>query len=179
MRYFTGFLGIAALAVFIFFLSRMVVDNYEISGESMRPGICAGERLLINKMAYQFSEPCRGEIVYYRSPDGGSDRLKRVIGLPGDIIEIKDRAVYVNGITLTEPYAKTSPEYSLSSYQVPLNHYYLLEDNRTIIDDSSPGCTVSRDNIMGRAWIYSWPPEKWGTVDSYPLEPQMIATGLH
>jgi signal peptidase I len=163
------------LAIVIFLLLRLVVGSYTVISESMQPGLQIGERLLINKLAFNFTEPTRGELVYYKSPNGDLDQLKRVIGLPNDVVQVKDNAVYVNGIKLTEPYVKDPPAYGLVAYQVPPNNYFVLGDNRNNSNDSATGWTVPRENIMGRAWIFTWPPDKWGVVDSYALDSQITS----
>ncbi len=177
-NYIKGFVGILVLAVAIFLLLQMAVGSYSVNNESMQPGLQMGEILLINKMAYNFSEPTRGEIVYYKSPEASLDQLKRVIGIPGDVIEIKNNAVYVNGIVLTEPYVKDPPAYTLPPYQVLPDNYFVMEDNRNNSHGSSADWTISRENVIGRAWIFSWPPDKWGTVDGYPLDSELASSQL-
>ena len=84
-------IGTLVIAIIIFILLRLVVGSYAIISDAMEPGLHVGERLLINKIAFQFDEPARGDIIYYKSPNGDLDQMKRVIGLPGDIIEVKTR----------------------------------------------------------------------------------------
>ncbi len=166
-------IDVAALAIVVFILLRLVVGIYSVASESMQPKLQIGEQLLINKMAYSFGEPTRGDIVYYKSPQGQTDQLKRVIGLPGDVIEIKNNSVYVNGIKLVEPYVNSPPKYTSPEFQVPPNNYFLLEDNRNKSKDSSIDVTILREDIQGRAWLLTWPPDKWGTVDGYPLDSEL------
>jgi signal peptidase I len=175
-NYIKDIIGAVVLAVAIFLVLHLVVGTYSVISESMAPGLQIGEHLVVNKMAYYFNEPDRGEIVYYQSPDGSPDQLKRVIGLPGDIVEVKDGAVYINGILLNEPYVKESPHYTLLAYQVLPNNYFILGDNRNNSADSSIGWTVPREDINGRAWIYLWPPDKWGGVDNYTLDTQLVSS---
>jgi signal peptidase I len=158
------------LAVTVFFTLHLAMESYSVKSESMEPGLQIGERILISKMAYHFNEPERGEIVYFRSPDGGFNELERIIGIPGDIIEIKDNAVYVNNVKLTEPYVKYTSQYRVLTYQVPAKNYFILGDNRKSSIGSSIGWTVHRENILGRAWIFAWPPDRWGAVDNYSLD---------
>ena len=99
-------IGTLIIAIVIFILLRLIVGSYAVISDAMEPGMQVGEHILINKIAYHFSEPERGDIVYYKSPNGDLDQLKRIIGLPGDIVEVKDNAVYVNGNKLKEPYIK-------------------------------------------------------------------------
>jgi signal peptidase I len=172
-NFFIGLIVTLAVALAIFLVGRLVVGSYSVVSQSMEPGIQLGQRLLVYKMAYNYSDPDRGDVVYYTSPEDNLDQLKRIIGLPGDVVEVKNSTVYVNGIKLTEPYVKSPPAYSLGSYQVPPNNYFVLGDNRTNSNDSSAGWTVPRENIRGRAWIYTWPPDKWGLADNYPLDSEM------
>ncbi len=172
-------IGTLVIAIVIFILLRLVVGSDAVISDAMEPGLHVGERLLINKIAFRFDEPNRGDIVYYKSPNGDLDQMKRIIGLPGDIIEVKDRAVYIDGNKLNEPYVKDPPGYTLLAYQVPSNNYFVLGDNRNNSNDSSTGWTVPKENIMGRAWLFTWPPNKWGGVDNYPLSLQLPASNAN
>jgi signal peptidase I len=126
-------------------------------------------------LSYCFDEPERGEIVLYRSQNGDINQIRRIIGLPGDIIEVHDKSVFINGIRLSEPYVKYFPTYTLPAYQVPTNYFFVLSDNRNTSEDSESDWTVSRENVTGRAWLFTWPPEKWGIIANYPLSQQLTA----
>jgi signal peptidase I len=168
-------IGAAVVGIVIFMLLRLVVGGYSVASNSMSPSLNPGERVLVNKLAFKYSEPDRGEIVFYKSPDADTDQLQRVIGLPGDIIEVKDGVVYANKVPLREPYVKNPPRYTILPYQVPAGTYFILGDNRSNRDDSSIGWTVPREKILGRVWIYTWPPDKWGGVDNFPLDSQLVS----
>jgi signal peptidase I len=168
------FIGILVLASIIFVLLRLVVGACSVANQSMEPSLQAGECLLVNKMAYRFEEPSRGDVVHYRIPGQDDSGVKRIIGLPGDYVEIRNSSVYVNGIKLIEPYVKNQPSYDLLAYQVPPGCFLVLGDNRNY-NDPSESWIVPRDDIIGRAWIYTWPPDKWGKVQNYPLNTQMVA----
>jgi signal peptidase I len=172
-------IGVVLLAALIFFLLRLVIGSFVVVSASMEPGVYEGERLLVNKMAYSFGEPDRGEIVVFKSPAESNISIKRIIGLPGDIVEVKDRQVYVNGIALEEPYLKDFPLYTMAPVQVPEGQYFVLGDNRNDSSDSHAGWTVPRGNIVGRAWIFAWPPDKWGLVGNFPLDRQVMAAEPH
>jgi signal peptidase I len=107
------------IAIVIFLLLRLTVGSYAVVSQAMEPGLQIGQRVLISKVAFQFRDPLRGEIIYYKSPDGDLDQLKRVIGLPGDLVEVSDGSVYVNGVQLDEPYIANPAGYTLLQYQVP------------------------------------------------------------
>jgi len=163
------------ITLLIFLILRLVIGSYSVISQTMEPGMQIGQRLLINKTAYTFSKPQRGDIVYYTSPDGNLNQMKRIIGLPGDVIEIQDGKVSVNGITLSEPYVTNPAAYTLLPYQVPPDNYFILGDNRNNSNDSSAGWTVPRANIQGKAWIFTWPPDKWGSVGNFNLSSQLPA----
>jgi signal peptidase I len=104
--------------------------------------------------------------------------MKRVIGLPGDIVEVADGAVFLNGHQLKEPYTASPAHYTVAEYQVPPDSYFVLGDNRNNSNDSSTGWTVPGVNIQGRAWILTWPPTKWGEAGNYNLSSQLAAAEL-
>lgn len=166
-------IGILFIAVAIYILSQLIVESYIVANPSMEPSLQRGEHVLINKMAYRFNEPGRGEVICYRTIGGSLEQVKRVIGLPGDVIEIKDGDVYVNGHSLTEPYVKNPTALNLPAYQVQPNYYFVLEDNRSLSLGPVAESAVQRGNILGRAWVLAWPPDKWGSIDHYHLDSQL------
>jgi len=135
-----------------------------------------GQRLIISKITYLFHEPERGDIIVFHPPHKPKDEppyIKRIIGLPGDTIEIKGGAVYINGSKLYEPYVKNPPNYTIAKLTIPENEYFVLGDNRPVADDSHNGWTVKREDIIGKAWLSIWPPSKWGLAPNYPLQEQL------
>jgi signal peptidase I len=161
------------LAGLVFLLVRFVLGSYTVAGESMEPGLPKGQQLLIYRPAYAWSSPQRGDIVFFRSPEGNPFQLKRVLGLPGDLVEVRDNAVYINNTRLVEPYIIEQPQYTLEPFRVPPGNYFILGDNRNNSSDSSSGWTVPEENIQGRAWIITWPPSHWGGAGNYPLDSQL------
>lgn len=149
--------GAVVLAVFIMvFIARA----FTVDGPSMLPTLHSGERLLIDKLTYRFREPHRGEIVVFRYPaDPSHHFIKRVIGLPGDRIDIRGGVVYVNGVALDEEYT-SSPTYGrFTSGVVPDGHYFVLGDNRNNSQDSRSPLVgyVPKKLITGRALVRYWP----------------------
>ncbi len=158
------------LAVVIFFGLQATVQNYIILEHSMEPSLYEGQRVLVNKIVYKFHEPERRDIIILHPPSQYDSKatpfIKRVIGLPGETVEVKNNGVYINGVKLDEPYIKESPNYTLKR-QLGENEYFVLGDNRNNSNDSHIGWTIPRQNIMGKAWLKIWPPDKWGLATSY------------
>ena len=172
-------LGTAILAVIIFILLETTVQSFVVSGPSMDNSFQNGERVLIlrDRVAYVFHEPERGDVTIFHPPgNNNSDYIKRIIGLPGDKVEIKNGAVYVNDVKLIEPYIKEPPRYVLEPVTVPANNYFVLGDNRNISNDSHSGWVVPRQNILGKVWLSIWPPGKWGLISNYSLGEQLVSS---
>ncbi len=158
------------LAVVVFFVLQATVQSFIVVGSSMEPSLRDGQRLLISKVVYAFHEPERGDIIVFHTPDNQRiDYIKRIIALPGDTIEVKGRATYVNGTQLNEPYINDRPEYTIDEQKVPANKYFVLGDNRNKSNDSHNNWTVPRRNIIGKAWLSIWPPGAWKVVPNYSL----------
>ncbi|MDD5082171.1 MAG: signal peptidase I [Dehalococcoidales bacterium] len=161
-------------ALVIFFALQATVQSSPIVGSCMEPSLQEeGQRLLINKVIYHFHEPERGDIIVFHPPKQPASALpyiKRVIGLPGETVEVKSGNVYINGEILDEPYLKESPTYTLSPLQIPEDNYFVLGDNRNVANDSHVWGTVPRENLIGKAWLSIWPPESWGTAPNYSFE---------
>ncbi len=163
-----------AIAVAVFFLLQTTIQSSVVVGSSMEPSFQDGQRLIVNKAAYRFGEPSRGDIIIFHPPNEfGRDYIKRVIGLPGDTIEIKGGAVSVNGIAMKEPYIKASPYYDIPLYRVKEDSYFVLGDNRNNSNDSHNGWTVPRQNVIGKALLSIWPPDEWSLAPNYPLQEQV------
>jgi len=168
-------LGPILLAVIIFLILQATMQSFVVVGSSMKPSLYDGQRLLINKVVYSLHEPEVGDVVVFEPPHNQrADYIKRIIALPGDIVEVKMGVVYVNGSPLDErTYIKELPRYSLPQQKIPENEYFVLGDNRNNSNDSHNGWTVPRQNIVGKAWLSIWPPRQWGVVTSYSLQEQI------
>jgi len=152
------------LTVLMFLIIRFAVQNFNIDGMSMEPNLHNKELILVDKWTYLFHPPERGDvIVFVAPPDPTQDYIKRVIGLPGDIITIQNTTVIVDGVTLKEPYvdpARQGNPYAykvISNMVVPVNDYFVLGDNRGGSSDSRDWGFVPRKNIIGRAAFVYWP----------------------
>ena len=134
-------------------------------GLSMMPNVYEGDYILVNKVSYIFRDPERGEIIVFRSPrNPDCDLIKRIIGLPGETVEIRGGKVLINGSPMTEPYVMESPQYELLPQEIPSGYYFVLGDNRNNSADSHNGWFMPRSNIIGKAWFNYWPPQNWRPV---------------
>jgi signal peptidase I len=137
-----------------------------VEGQSMEPNLHTNQRLVVEKVSYRFHGPQRFDVVVVKVPSQGDELLiKRVIGLPGETVEIHDGQVYINGQLLDEPF--TSEQTRPGRYArivVPPLHVFVLGDNRNHSNDSRSFGPVPIENIVGRAWISYWPPEDLGIV---------------
>jgi len=157
------------IAAAVFALLRLTVQSYTVVMSSMEPNFQQGDCIMVSKVSYRSSGPQRGDVIVFNPPfDSQFPFIKRVIGLPGETVEIKDGKVSINGTTLGEDeYIAAQPNYTMSATQVPENEYFVLGDNRNNSTDSSRGWTVPRDNIIGKAWFIYWPPSKLGGVKHF------------
>ena len=157
-------------AVIIFVGLQLTIGSFKVYGTSMMPNIKNGEYIMVSKVTYYFQNPKRGDVIVFRSPRSpDTDLIKRVIGLPGDTIEVKNGLVYVNKKPLSENYVLEAPSYKYPLVEVPEDNYFVLGDNRNNSADSHTGWFLPRENIIGKAWISYWPPEDWGAIPHYQL----------
>lgn len=166
------------LTVVIFFVVQATVQVSIVNGSSMEPYLQDGQRLVVNKAVYSINQPERGDIIVFHPPQnpGGTPFIKRIVGLPGDTVEIKEGMVYINGYPLDEPYIKESPAYTLSREEIARDNYFVLGDNRNNTSDSHVWGAVPRTNIIGKAWLSIWPPERWGPVPNYTFQQALAGT---
>jgi signal peptidase I len=165
-----------AIALVIYFLLQATIPTSVVRYTSMEPNIHEGQRIIISKVVYWFHEPERGDIIIFPNPNNpDEDYIKRIIGLPGETVEIKDGVVHIhqadgNTIVLDESEYIDDPfkEYFLGD-TIPDNHYFVLGDNRNNSYDSEDGWTVPRDEIVGKAWLSIWPLSDWGLVANFSL----------
>ena len=159
------------IALAVFAVLRLTMQSYTVVMSSMEPNFYQGDCIMVNKMSYRSSGPQRGQVIVFNPPfDSPHPYIKRVIGLPGETIEIRDQSVFIDGIPLDEEYVMAPPNYTMLVTVVPENEYFVLGDNRNNSNDSHTGWMVPRDNIIGRAWFVYWPPSRWRVVKhhSYP-----------
>ena len=154
------------LTAIIFLLVNTATGRFRIEGQSMEPSLHDNEYVLIDKISYLLHPPERGDVIVLLRP-GERDYIKRVIGLPGDTVEIRGGKVLVNGVVLEEPYISQPVRSDLPARQVEPDRYFVLGDNRNNSSDSRSFGSVAAKDIVGRAWLIYWPPSAWGTVPHY------------
>ena len=170
------------LALLIFLVMQFAVQNFKVEGSSMHPTVEAGEYVLVNKFVYfnitpkdsevfsflempelsetifPVSSPKRGDVIIFRYPrDKSRDFVKRVIGLPGENVEIVEGKVFINGLLLKEPYVVQEDDSSMPLRNIGKDKFFVLGDNRRASNDSRDWGDVSTDDVIGKGWLRYWP----------------------
>ncbi len=145
------------LAIALYFLIDAVVARVRVENVSMKPTLVAGEFVLVNRLSYRFGDFERGDVVvFHYPPHPEEDYIKRVIGLPGDTVTIREGQVKVNESVLQENYISGPPQYS-GAWQVPEGQLFVLGDNRNQSSDSHSWGFVPMNNVVGKALAIYWP----------------------
>ncbi len=153
------------LAVVLFFGINALSARIRVESISMLPTLHPGDFVVVNKIAYRFGPPDRGDIVVFRLPRDPSQRyIKRAIGLPGEQIDIRAGSVYINGELIEEPYLQVSTTRG-GSWLVPEGSVFVMGDNRNNSSDSRIWGVVPLDNFIGKAFFVYWPIQKWGLLN--------------
>jgi len=143
-----------------------LIQPFFVRGASMEPNFDDGQYLVIDEISYRFNDPERGDVIVFKYPlDPSQYYIKRVIGLPGEKIEIKDNSIFIynsefpQGIILNESYYLPEGRITRGSINVKLSddEYFVLGDNRSASSDSRQWGSLSKDNIIGRVWLRAWP----------------------
>lgn len=154
-RIFLEVLQTLILAVVLYFLIDLVVARVRVENISMLPTLEPGEFVLVNKISYQWGNVDRGDIVVFHYSEQ-EDYIKRVIGVPGDVVEISSGEVRVNDTLLDEPYISAAPQYS-GSWEVPDGSLFVLGDNRNQSSDSHRWGFIDDESVVGEAMVVYWP----------------------
>lgn len=163
-----------AIAIVLFLAIQVTIQSSVVLFSSMEPNLHEGQRIIISKVVYWFHEPERGDIIVFPNPNNSDEEyIKRIVGLPGEVVEIKDGVTHIhqaNGetIILDESEYISDPAYDdYSSRTIPEEEYFVLGDNRNNSYDSRRGWTVPRDEIVGKAWLSIWPLSEWGLAANF------------
>lgn len=168
---------VATAAVLAFGIRTFVAEARYIPSSSMVPTLEINDRLIIEKVSYHFNEPQRGDVVVFAPTDTLREQnfkdafIKRIIGLPGDTVEVKGGRVYVNDRLLSEDYIAEKPNYNYGPVTVPAEQYLVLGDNRNNSYDSHYWGFVPKDRLIGRAIVRFWPLNRVGVLDDAPTYP--------
>lgn len=156
---------LVSFALVFGFVRPFVMEAFWIPSGSMIPTLEIGDRVLVNKFIYRFTDPRRGDIIVFESVDNSNeDLIKRVVGLPGDKIAVRGGKLFVNGEPQKEPYTnKKLPDRSFyAQTTVPKNHVFVMGDNRGNSADSRVFGPLPEKNIEGEAFLRFWPPDRIG-----------------
>ena len=167
---------VVALSIFLI-VYLFVMQPHQVNGKSMYPNFDDGEYLLTDKISYKMGEPTRGDVVVFKAPEAsqcpegtGCDFIKRIIGLPGETVQVSNNQLYINGRVLTESYLSPEIITQAGAYtangtvNVPEGTYFVVGDNRSHSSDSRTWGPVPADKIVGKVFFRYWPPNKVGTL---------------
>ena len=157
-------------------IRQFIAEARYIPSESMKPTLLVNDRLVVEKISYRLQDPKRGDIVVFWPPSeivpAGQRRdafIKRIVGFPGDTVEVTDGTVLVNGDELDENYIQSPPTYEQAPLTIPAGNYFVLGDNRNASYDSHAWDIsqpfVPEDQIIGKAVVRFWPPTRLGGLD--------------
>lgn len=165
----------ALLTAIIFLLVNTATSRFIIESVSMQPNLYEGEYVIVDKVSYALHSPERGDIVVIDLPTEEKDLIKRVIGLPGETVEVSNGTVYIDGRPIQEPYALPAPNANSGARKLGVDEYFVMGDNRNNSRDSRAFGPIRRDTIVGRAWVIYWPPADWSIIPHYAY----AASGTH
>ncbi|OGO48469.1 MAG: signal peptidase I [Chloroflexi bacterium RBG_16_64_43] len=161
------FVQTVLLTLAIFAIVNLTTARVRVIGPSMQPTFRGdgSELIIVSRLSYVWDAPQRGDVVVLRMPASGrEDLIKRVVGLPGEKVQIVGGHVWVNGEPLEESYAVglTSSD---QSWELAADQLFVLGDNRAFSRDSHSFGPISLDELVGQAWLIYWPPTEWGLID--------------
>lgn len=190
-----GFLGaikelpvlVLLALVLALLIKTFLVQAFFIPSPSMVPTLEVGDRVLVNKLAYKFGEPQRGDVVVFLNPNRAAepdrnpiagvvhwlgqglgigqpsdeDFIKRVIGLPGETVKVTAEGVWIDGVRLEEPYIASNGG-TTGTWDIPEDHVFVMGDNRPNSSDARVFGPIATDSIVGKAFVRIWPIGRWG-----------------
>ncbi len=169
--FFMDILEVIVLAIGIFLIVYLLILRpHKIKGQSMHPTFPDAEYLLTEKITYYKRDPIRGDVIVFKPPISEDEFIKRVIGLPGENVMVKDGKVYINDKLLKEDYigVQTNSSAFLAegvNYKIPAGNYIVMGDNRPHSSDSRAWGPITKKDITGKAWLVYWPYSNSGFVN--------------
>jgi len=157
-----------SVALIIAFLIRsFLFQPYRVQMGSMLPTLHENDLIIVNKLTYRFNEPNRGDIVVFHPPNGSSVfYVKRVIGLPGETIEIRNGEVLINGVPLKEDYLSVATPGIYGPRTLGQDEYFVMGDHRNNSLDSREFGPINKKSIIGKASIVLWPPNAFAIINN-------------
>lgn len=157
------------LIMAIYALVDLASARFYVDGPSMEPSFVTGQRVIVSRVNYLLGQPERGEIIVFDSPDRPNvdpPLIKRLIGMPGETVEIRDSLVYINGEQLDEPYINEPCTRNCEdrTWELGPDEYFAMGDNRNRSRDSRSFGPVKHNHLIGEALIRYWPPADWGLL---------------
>ena len=172
------FLRLMLIVVAVYTLINTVTTRYIVDGRSMWPAFEADQFLLVNRMAYQFGEPTRSDVVVLYSPVTQDENLlKRIVGLPGDAVGFRDSILYINGEVYNEAYLNEPCDITLcpdQQWQLAADQYFVMGDNRNRSTDSRVFGPIDRHRLVGPVQLALLPAER--VLCHRPLTPTILQT---
>lgn len=157
-----------AVTLLLFIVIRVDVQSFRVDGPSMEPGLHTDEFVLVNKVAYLFAGPQRGDVIVFHYPlDTSKDFIKRIIGIPGDTITTTSTEVIVDGQVLLEPYVNQPFNSESHTWKLGPNQFFVMGDNRGNSLDSRTWGPLDRSYIVGKAIFVYWPLGSWEWISTY------------
>lgn len=164
------------LTAFIYLAVNFATGRFRVEGNSMEPSMHPDQYVLVDKISYRLGNPQRGDVIVFEYPLGPErDFIKRIIGLPGEIVSVSGGVVRVNGQALEEPYISAPPNYT-NTWTLNADEFFVLGDNRNSSSDSHAWGPLNRQYLIGRAIFIYWPPKSWGLVPHYTYPSSSAAT---
>ncbi|GLV53770.1 signal peptidase I [Dictyobacter sp. S3.2.2.5] len=157
-----------AITLLLFVVIRFIIHGYHMQSTSMQPEVGSDTYVMVNRTSYMFAHPQRGDaVVIHYPPDPNTDIMARIIGLPGDDIKANGTHISVNGVVLNETYVQHPFNPEAKEWKVPTNSYFILNDNRSMTDDSRRWGSIPNDMIVGKAIVVFWPVNSWHIISSH------------
>ncbi len=158
-----------AFTLLIFLVIRFAAQSFRVDGESMEPGFHTDEYVLVDKVTYLFHAPERGDIIVFHYPlDTTRDFIKRVIGVPGDVVSTTSSSVIVDGQTLHEPYISVPFNFASDKWKLGPNQFFVMGDNRNNSLDSRSWGLLDKSYIVGKVVAVYWPVTNWELINTFP-----------
>jgi len=168
---------IIIVLILAFLIRNFLFQPFVVEGQSMEPNLINDEYLLVNRLSYRIDSPKRGDVIVFQAPNNPKyDYIKRIIGLPGEEVEIKNNNIYINNQPLSENYINTENNFAQpkknSNVKINLkqDEYFVLGDNRDHSSDSRDWGILPKNNIIGKAWLSLYPWNIFGFISRADYE---------